>query len=208
MTAPRGRTLVALIAALCFLAGSIGWVIGQGRPPGRDSADVTFLYGMIDHHLQAIHLSAVELHAGEQPRILTFAEEIHRFQSYEIGLMEGILTEWGYVRDDGSGGHDMPGLASEEELDGLRDAGEATDAWFVALMVDHHAGGIVMLDEVIADGDDDEVRALAARMRKAQASEIGELLRTAERLGLEVPPDGVIWDVMGRAIDESHLEEH
>ena len=88
---------------------------------------------------------------------------------------------------------EMPGMASRAEMDGLRSADDI-DAWFVTLMVDHHAGGIAMIDAALDDASGD-LEALATRMRIAQSSEIGELLDAAEKGKHEVPVEGTTWDV-------------
>jgi uncharacterized protein (DUF305 family) len=195
VSAPNGKTLIALVAALCFVAGAVGWVVGQGWDPGSDDARVVFLRQMIAHHHQAITMSQVQLLDGEHREVSVFAEEILRFQSYEIGLMERYLAEWGHAREDEAHTH-MPGMASADEMADLQSAeGDEIDERFVALMIDHHAAGVQMAETVATDTEDTGVGGLAARMAKAQQSEIEELLRVAERLDLEVPPDGVTWDV-------------
>ena len=214
ITRPTGVQLVALVIVLCFLAGVVGWRVGRGFPPDDDSAVVGFLHDMISHHEQAIVMSQIELANGTVRDVQTFADEIIRFQSYEIGLMERMLEEWGHTRYDAPKlamqwmgdpvpRDAMPGLATGNEMAGLRDARTDTDAWFTALMVDHHAGGVAMIDGVLDDASGD-LRALAERMRKAQDSEIGELLAAAERAQLDVPPDGVEWDVYGAADAHGH----
>jgi uncharacterized protein (DUF305 family) len=200
--------LIALGVAIAFLAGVIGWRIAQPDHPSEDSADIGFLHDMTTHHEQAIYLSSIELQRGVTPEMQVFAEEIHRWQSYEIGLMERFLDELGssrYAAPDTAmawmGHHDMPrdempGLATDEEIDGmLAAAGDDVDEWFVGLMVDHHAAGADMADAAAAEVDDDEVRELAERMAHVQRQEIGELLAAAERIGLDVPRPGVIWNV-------------
>lgn len=195
MSAPTGKTLVALVAALCFVAGAAGWAIARGADPGSGDRRVVFLRQMIAHHQQAIAMSQVQLFDGEHRDVSVFAEEVLRFQAYEIGLMERFLAEWGHARDDEGHLH-MPGMASAEEMALLGDAeGEDVDALFIALMVDHHAAGVQMAETVATDRGDNTVGGLAARMAIAQRSEITELLRVAERFDLEVPPEGVTWDV-------------
>lgn len=206
---PTGWTLVALVVAIAFLSGTIGWRVGQTEPrPATGSAQIGFLYDMIDHHAQAIHMSAIELAEGADRSVKVFAEEIHRFQSYETGLMERLLDERGHSRydvpeqamgwmGDPVARDEMPGLASVAEIDGLQHAGGDTDAWFVALMVDHHAAGVQMAEAAAEKTSDGDVRRIALQMAKAQRSEIDELLRAADRAGLDVPPPGVTWDVYG-----------
>jgi uncharacterized protein (DUF305 family) len=199
--------VVALLVAVAFLAAVLGWRIAQPDVADADSADVGFLLDMTTHHEQAIYLSSVELQHGATREMQVFAEEIHRFQSYEIGLMERFLVELGHDRYDPPKlamtwmGHpvprdSMPGLASEDEIAALQDAtGDDVDAMFTALMVDHHAAGAEMAAHAAETVDDDDVRELAERMAKIQQQEISEMLRAAEQLGLDVPPSGVTWDV-------------
>ena len=200
---PTGLTLVALVLALCFLAGAAGWYLRTERPPGRGSVDVGFLYDMIAHHEQAVELAQIELFGGESRDAMQFAEEILRFQSYEIGLMDQMLEAWGHAREEAPAtamawmGHampvaELPGMASQAELDRLRDAeGTDTDAVFLALMADHHAGGVGMAEAAAAEASDGDVRALAERIARAQRFEIEELVAAAVRGGLDRTPDGV-----------------
>lgn len=213
--APSRSQLVAIVLALCFLSGVIGWRVGQGSAASKDSADVGFLFDMISHHEQAVNMAAIELFNGRDHGVEVFAEEIHRFQSYEIGLMERHLDRLGFTRyqvpeeamawmGDPVARDSMPGLASEAEMDGLRDAGADTDAWFVTLMIDHHAGGAAMAEAAAEQADDPGVRELAERMAKAQRYEIGEMLAAAERAGIQVPVRGATWDVYGVEASEHH----
>jgi uncharacterized protein (DUF305 family) len=218
---PRGLTLLALIIALCFLAGALGWTLGHGRPPARSSADVGFLYDMVAHHHQAVEMAGIQLFEGEHEEVDHFAEEILRFQSYEIGLMDQMLEEWGYAIEDppatamGWMGHavdpeSMPGLATAAELDVLRD-GPDTDAAFLALMADHHAAGVAMATAAADAANDGEVRDLARRMAAAQRFEIAELLRTGRMLGLPRVPAGIevtLYEPITGALVESPPTAH
>lgn len=219
---PRGWTAVALVVALCFLAWALGWNLGRGRPPARDSADVGFLYDMVAHHTQAVEMARVELLEGEEPSVKVFAEEILRFQSYEIGVMDRMLDEWGYDLENppetamGWMGHattaeTMPGMATGEELEALREG--QTDAIFLALMADHHAGGVAMAEAGIREVDDAEVRALAERIARSQRFEIRELLAAAASAGLDRSPAGIdieLYDPLtGNLRDQQHADgEH
>ena len=187
----NGR-LVALVAALLFLAGAIGFGINSwlDRPPGASSVDVEFLQDMIRHHEQAQELSNVELQVGTEDAATTFAREILLFQSYEIGLMERQLEQWGYRRGEG-GEHAMPGMASEEELDALADAtGRDADALFLVLMRDHHLGGVQMASFASTHADSGFVRALAKRMADNQRLEITEMELAQRNGGFPPNPPG------------------
>ena len=216
MRAPGGSHLVALMVAIAFLAGVIGWRIGQGTDPSADSAVIGFLQDMTTHHEQAILMSTSEMLNGEERSIKVFADEIIRFQSYELGLMERDLERLGSSRydlpeeamdwmGDALPRSEMPGLASEDEM-ALLDGGDV-DAVFVSLMIDHHAAGAAMAEAAAEEVDDERVRSLAVRMARTQRSEIAELLRAADRAGLTVPAAGVTWeiyDATGSAEDMTH----
>lgn len=195
---------IALAVAFAFLAGSLGYAIGsrngEADVPSADSADVGFLWDMIAHHEQAIVMAQYQIADGAEQRVTKFAREIVQSQSYEIGLMEAYLARWGQARyrDEGEPamgwmGHsmdvdEMPGMASEEELDRLADlSGRDLDALFIQLMKEHHEGGVEMAEAGAEDAGDVAVRALASRIARYQAVEIKEMEMTRVDLGLPVP---------------------
>ena len=200
--APRpsrwARVLPAVVAvvALCALSGAIGFVVGSGRPPGRGSVDVGFLLDMSVHHEQGAALSNLELINGETDDVLVFAREVLRDQSYDIGLMQFQLGEWGYAREEAGPEamgwmgmalplREMPGMATEEELDQLRAArGRDADELFLRLMIDHHQGGLHMAEYAADHAGDVDVRRLAARIERNQRLEIEELEAAGARTGL------------------------
>jgi uncharacterized protein (DUF305 family) len=189
---------VAFVLALLFLAGAVGYAVGdrESGAPGRDSADVGFLYDMIGHHEQAITLSKQELANGSERRIKSFAEEILFYQGYEIGLMTQQLRSWGHRRDrpperamawmgHGVAREEMPGMASQAELDALFQAkGRDADALFVALMIEHHEGGVHMAEEAARRTKTDFVQDLAERLGRMQRTEVREMELARDTLGL------------------------
>ncbi len=203
---PSRPTLAALGVALLFLAGSIGYAVGVrsgGSDRGGSSADVGFLLDMIAHHEQAVEISRTALAAPLPPGVAGFALEVVADQQYEIGLMETTLRGWGHERQDDDGlamgwmgaavaDDRMPGLASAADLQRLRAADRADDgagaaALWLALMTDHHAGGVHMATAAVAEVGDPDVRALAERMARNQRIEINEYASARARLGLPVP---------------------
>jgi uncharacterized protein (DUF305 family) len=201
---------VALVAALLFLAGVIGYRIGRPDPPGAGSADVGFLQDMIVHHEQAIAMSYETVSVATDWEVRAFAKEILVAQQYEIGLMEGWLRRWGHPRDSGRSTamrwagmahpkNAMVGMASADEIQALdRATGRDVDDRFLRLMIAHHAGGVAMAEEILERGHDGAVRELAGRVISAQRSEITEMQATRRRLKLPPaelpaavsPPDG------------------
>jgi uncharacterized protein (DUF305 family) len=185
-----------LVAALLFLAGVVGYRIGQPGKPGAGSAEVGFLQDMIVHHEQAIAMSYRTVNAALDPEVRGFAKDILVSQQYEIGLMEAFLLRWGHPRDSGrpmamawtGNAHPkgaMVGMATVQELDALDAAtGPDVDDRFLRLMIGHHSGGALMGEAVLEKGHDREVRRLASRIVAAQQSEITEMQATRQRLGL------------------------
>ena len=195
---------VASVAAMLYLAGALGYMVGirSDRPPGSDSVDVGFLQDMISHHEQAIEMANIELAGGAVPDVEAFAREILAFQAYEVGVMEGQLAEWGRNPDQRGPTamawmdlpvpvEEMPGLASEGEMQTLaRAEGRDLDALFVPLMQDHHRGGIHMAEYAADAAADPAVRELAARMARNQRIEVEELDAAQVRAALPDSPPG------------------
>jgi uncharacterized protein (DUF305 family) len=191
---------VALVAlAVGVLGVGIGYLVGTRQGvPAADSVDVGFYQDMITHHEQAIEMAAVELASGSDPTVKSFAREILQFQSYEIGLMRQQLANWGIDpsdRPDTAMGwmgdpipvDQMPGLATDEQMDALKQSqGSDTDAMFMELMSAHHLGGVAMADHAASTAGTAEVRQLARTMARNQAIEVNEFRELAQRLGLDI----------------------
>ncbi len=185
-----------VVVALCALSATVGFVVGAGRPPGRDSVDVGFLLDMSVHHEQGTALANLDLINGETADVQAYAREVLRDQSYEIGLMQFQLGEWGYPREDAGPRamgwmgmsvplEEMPGMATEGELELVRAArGRDADALFLQLMEAHHQGAIHMASYAADHADDEDVRRLAARIARNQELEIQELRAAGARTGL------------------------
>lgn len=188
--------LVALVAAFAFLASAVVYVV-DSRESQPGAVDVGFYQDMTVHHEQAIELSMIELAVGEDPAASTFAKEILMFQSREIGIMATRLEDWGASGDRPPTAmawmdmsipvSEMPGMATEEQVDALGAAeGRDADALFLDLMAEHHRGGIHMASYAATHAENAEVRELAGRMARLQATEVNEMAQTAERLGLDI----------------------
>ena len=194
---------LALALVFAFLGGAIVFFAGErsDRPPAPGSVEVGFLQDMIHHHQQAVELSSAQMDAGSPDGAGAFAREILYFQAYEIGLMDRQLREWGYSIDErpelamtwmgtATELEEMPGMASADEVDALRDAGDRqqADALFFALMRDHHLGGIAMAEHAAEEASDPWVRLLATRMADNQRSEVREMDGVRERSELPAAP--------------------
>lgn len=192
----RART-VALIAALCFLAGAIGWWIGDPGKPSFSATDAGFLDDMSIHHDGAINLGFAYLGPGNDATVGHIAQEIVTNQSQEVAVMNGLVGQAGHRAsfDDnivmdwmgpGIPVAKMPGMATPDEVAALRaDTGVVADEDFTRLMIKHHAAGIDMADYEAKNGSNATVKRLAAAMAQVQRTEITELNTRREELGFE-----------------------
>ncbi len=190
--APQRRGLsttkiVILVLACAFLAGAAGYLLGDRTSGPSDSAvDVGFLHDMLDHHEQAVTMASVTTANASDPIVRDFAREVLIEQRYEIGLMDAYLQARDEVRGDperdamawmgmGMPVAQMPGYASEDELDALQSASpEEQNEVFLELMIAHHRGGVAMAEYAARHAEDPRVRRLAEVMADVQAKEIIE----------------------------------
>lgn len=143
-----------------------------------NDADVMFAQMMIPHHEQAIELAdmALDPTVGASSDVTALAGQIKAAQDPEIDQMKASLTSWGEPLTDDSGmdhGSMMGGMLDVDELDaiGALTGSEFDTAWIEA-MIAHHEGAIDMAEEVLADGTDPGIKALAEAIISAQTAEI------------------------------------
>lgn len=142
-------------------------------------ADVRFLQGMIAHHAQAIHMSKLATSRGADPRLLRLAQKIDQSQAGEIALMQGWLAEHRQFVPDTSSWRTMTmaGMLTAEELARLEAArGPAFDRLYLALMIRHHEGALLMVRELLATpraAQDVDINVLANEVESVQTAEIG-----------------------------------
>jgi uncharacterized protein (DUF305 family) len=197
---PDRWQVVALVVALCFLSGVVGWRIDRPDDETFSAVDVGFLGDMENHHNGAIGLSFAYLRREHDPLVGHFAREIVIGQSQEIAAMNGYLARAGTpasASDDLAMewmGHPvrpagMPGMPTEAESAALDAAqGPAADDQFTHLMIRHHAGGVAMAEYASEHGENAGVRKFAASMAKVQRTEINEINNRRRALGLTLVP--------------------
>ncbi|MFD7621033.1 DUF305 domain-containing protein [Streptomyces sp. NPDC059802] len=147
---------------------------GDGTP---NSADYRYARMMIQHHAQALELTALVPSRSGSSSVKRLAERITASQKPEIGAMEGWL-----VHNDGerhTSAHDhsaMPGMATPAQLKRLRAAdGAAFDKLFLKLMITHHQGAITMATEVLAEGNNVQIEEMAGDVVAQQTVEINRM---------------------------------
>jgi uncharacterized protein (DUF305 family) len=156
--------------------------MGYSIPESADfnDADVMFAQMMIPHHEQAIEMSDIALdpNTGASAAVIALATQIKGAQDPEISQMKNLLTTWGMPMEMGSMDHSsmMDGMLSLEEMDtlGQLKGAEFDKAWAKG-MIAHHEGAIAMANDVLANGKNSEILALANAVVSGQSTEIETL---------------------------------
>jgi uncharacterized protein (DUF305 family) len=201
---PAPWQVVVLVVGLCFLAGVTGWWINEPDGESFNAVDIGFLADMETHHNGAINLSFDYLDRANDQVVKHFAQEIISSQSQELAVMNSYLNRAGgnaVAGDDVAmewmdhpvAPSEMPGMPTEADRAALDVAtGLEADDLFTRLMIRHHAGGISMAEYAAEHGENEGVRRLAASMAKVQRTEINEINRRREAIGLPPVPQSEI----------------
>lgn len=144
------------------------------RPNG---ADFRYVQMMIEHHRQALTMTALAPQRAKSPQVKKVAERIAAAQAPEIRAMEGWLKKNGGPRpQSGHDHHTMPGMATDAQLGRLRGArGAAFDELFLQLMITHHEGALSMAGEVLTQGNNVLVEEMANDVIAQQTAEIDRM---------------------------------
>jgi uncharacterized protein (DUF305 family) len=195
---PQARTwFAAILAGVLALAVGFGAGVFVAKPPrpGDTSAEAGFARDMSTHHGQAVSMAIEEYRVTADSDLRQVSVDMATTQQGQIGMMQTWLRTWGleangterpmaWMGSPVAEGELMPGMANADDRTKLRNAtGRAKDILFCQLMIQHHLGGIHMVDAVLERTDDDQVRDLAQAMKDAQQYEISELRKKLTALG-------------------------
>ncbi|MFJ7416857.1 DUF305 domain-containing protein [Streptomyces sp. NPDC098077] len=150
------------------------------KEAGQDtanSADFRYAQMMIEHHGQALVMTGLVPGRSSADTVERLADRISAGQKPEIGAMKGWLERNGGDRRKERHDHTtMPGMATDAQLDALRDAeGKAFDKLFLELMITHHQGAITMATEALTEGNDVFVEEMASDVVAQQTVEINRM---------------------------------
>ena len=144
-------------------------------------SDVRFVQGMIAHHAQAIEMTDLVAARSRHDDVKLLARRIALSQADEIDMMRDWLSTRGEGVPGAHGHHDptMPGMLTADELKQLGTAtGAEFDRLFLELMIKHHAGALMMVDNLFAEPDaaqDSELFTFASDVDADQRAEIARL---------------------------------
>jgi uncharacterized protein (DUF305 family) len=192
-----GGVVAALL--LVFVGYAAGTLIPRWQAPGDSSPEAGFARDMSAHHAQAVELGMIAYQKATDPDVRTLGGDIAITQQGQIGIMQTWLTNWGLSLNstnqpmswmpDGPSlmrGNLMPGMATQAEMDKLRNAtGTQVDILFCQYMLRHHLGGLHMVDGVLARTHNQQVVDLATAMKTGQQGEIQVLQNLLTHLGAQ-----------------------
>lgn len=181
--------VVTMIVTAALVAGMLGWLLPNPGQEPHNKVDVGFLQDMREHHEQAWVMSLIFIDRPDvDEHLRVVAAQIMRGQAIEVGRMVELLAAMGeqtYRSEDAPsmawmgmtmGPGEMPGLASDEDLDLLATlSGREADELFVRLMSVHHESGIHMAEYAADNGKNDRVIRMAEGMAHGQRGEIIEM---------------------------------
>ena len=159
----------------------------HATPTPTSAADISFMQGMIMHHGQAVEMCALIPSHTHSPAILDIGQRISLSQSDEMRFMQHWLTDRNQPTSmampgmpdmmmDGSPMPSMPGMLTPAQMTALRNAhGPAFDHLFLAGMIQHHGGALVMVKDLFnapSAGQDADLFNFATDVDNTQRAEI------------------------------------
>lgn len=148
------------------------------------AADVGFMQGMISHHAQALEMTALIPQRSESEGMRKLGLRIELSQADEIEMMQAWLGARGEKVTDVHAHHAhgatlMPGMLTAEEMGRLAEAsGTAFDRLFLELMIKHHEGALIMVEELLSQpgaGQDSDIFAFTSDITADQSMEIARM---------------------------------
>ncbi|MEV7473582.1 DUF305 domain-containing protein [Pseudarthrobacter oxydans] len=198
-------TVVALTALGFFALGRLSAAPTVVPDAGPDAG---FARDMQTHHAQAVEMALLIRDKSENPEVRAIAYDIATAQQHQNGQMFAWLQDWGlsqtgtappmaWMKADGThdgagashgapaagGGNTMEGMATQEQMQALRESsGAEAERLFVDLMIRHHQGGVAIATAGTRLAETSKVRDFAARILEAQTAEIRALEELRGRL--------------------------
>jgi uncharacterized protein (DUF305 family) len=155
--------------------------------PQQSQADIEFMQGMIMHHAQAVEMTALIPSHTENKEVRSLGSRISVSQSDEIKFMKRWLLARGEsismampgmpdMDKSGNPMQAMPGMLTPEQMKALRQAnGAEFDRLFLAGMIQHHNGALVMVKQLFdtsGAGQDADLFDFATDADNTQRAEI------------------------------------
>lgn len=140
--------------------------------------DLDFANMMILHHQAAIDMSKIEIAQGRDEQIIAMARSIQTLQTAQIEQMEQFVANYKMPVVKTGTTRNQPILAlimksMMNKMNNMAMTGH-TDQDFIAMMIPHHRSAVVMAENELRHGKNQELKKLAEQMIMDQNSEIEE----------------------------------
>lgn len=148
------------------------------------AAETRFMQGMIGHHLQALEMTKLLPSRTSRADMELLAKRIEISQTDEIDMMRDWLRSRGEALPDPHAHHApgatlMPGMLTAGEMQQLAAVkGAEFDRLFLAFMIKHHEGALVMVEELFSTpgaGQQSDTFAFASDVDADQRMEIARM---------------------------------
>lgn len=144
--------------------------------------DAQFLTAMVPHHQSASDMAKIAVERAQDPQVKVLAQRIIDAQGAEIAQMTQIAeAEYDTTPSTemmGSMTHEMMGMEMTMDMAAdmaMLESSPTPDKTFLEMMIPHHASALMMADEQVKRGTNEQVKALAIKIKADQAKEIGEM---------------------------------
>lgn len=169
------RVLLAAVAAIALAGcGNDTKTADTGARAGNP-VDRAFLADMVSHHQSAVQMATIAQKRGQSAFVKQLANDIVRTQTQEIDVMRSEdhkLAGAGISKGSLAVAEHMMGMNGD--IASLKTA-KPFDRAFIAMMIPHHEGAVVMATVELAKGKDPKLKALAQNIITAQQREIAAM---------------------------------
>jgi uncharacterized protein (DUF305 family) len=189
---------LAIMLVIGLLLGyAAGFLTPRSSTPGETSPEAGFARDMSTHHAQAVAMAMLAQRKGVKAEVRGLGGDIALTQQAQIGMMDQWLRDWKVNSNSDSAPMSwmpagmnqldnglMPGMATQAQMDALDAAtGPEFDRLFLQLMINHHLGGIHMVEGILGVSDNPDVTWLASAMKTGQQGEITALRNLQKEVG-------------------------
>src|SRR6266545_2862972 len=168
------RMIQRSVTGLTTLVIGAFWLALSAAAQAAD-VDLSFIDNMTAHHQGAVDMAREALKKAKHPELKTFARQIIKDQTAEIGQMKKWRNAW-YKGASSAKSDNIPGMQMKHGAPAETRPG-GYDVQFLQDMIAHHEGAIEMSKEALEKGKRPEIKKLAQQIIKAQAAEIEKMKR-------------------------------
>ena len=169
------RALLATVAAIALAGCGNDSTTADGGARAANPVDRAFVARMVPHHRSAVQMATIAQKRGQSAFVKQLANDIVRTQTQEI---DGMRSEDHKLAVEGISKGSLGVAAHMMGMNGdVASLNTATpfDRAFIAMMIPHHDGAVVMAKAELAKGEDPTLKTLARNIITAQQREIAAM---------------------------------